>query len=176
LASISKLRTCRGKIQTIRLNQAGHQGAAFLRTGFHDGGESTRPFPLSLFYALLLVTWGSFRVSVRATWEGRGHHTLARSGIRVGWRPAGPSSVARRWDRPSASSFFSLQRRKESQAKRGCLWERKSRAVDGRIAQLVEQLTLNQRVQGSSPCAPTISKVYLFFPALRPCACVAGAC
>src|SRR5207344_1894684 len=26
----------------------------------------------------------------------------------------------------------------------------------GRIAQLVEQLTLNQRVQGSSPCAPTI--------------------
>ena len=28
--------------------------------------------------------------------------------------------------------------------------------VDGRIAQLVEQLTLNQRVQGSSPCAPTI--------------------
>jgi hypothetical protein len=28
----------------------------------------------------------------------------------------------------------------------------------GRIAQLVEQLTLNQRVQGSSPCAPTIPK------------------
>jgi hypothetical protein len=27
----------------------------------------------------------------------------------------------------------------------------------GRIAQLVEQLTLNQRVQGSSPCAPTIT-------------------
>ena len=27
----------------------------------------------------------------------------------------------------------------------------------GRIAQLVEQLTLNQRVQGSSPCAPTKS-------------------
>jgi hypothetical protein len=27
---------------------------------------------------------------------------------------------------------------------------------DGRIAQLVEQLTLNQRVHGSSPCAPTI--------------------
>ena len=26
----------------------------------------------------------------------------------------------------------------------------------GRIAQVVEQLTLNQRVQGSSPCAPTI--------------------
>ena len=26
----------------------------------------------------------------------------------------------------------------------------------GRIAQLVEQLTLNQRVLGSSPCAPTI--------------------
>ena len=25
----------------------------------------------------------------------------------------------------------------------------------GRIAQVVEQLTLNQRVQGSSPCAPT---------------------
>jgi hypothetical protein len=33
-------------------------------------------------------------------------------------------------------------------------------AMDGRIAQLVEQLTLNQRVQGSSPCAPTI------FPAI----------
>ena len=31
-----------------------------------------------------------------------------------------------------------------------------SREDDGRIAQLVEQLTLNQRVQGSSPCAPTI--------------------
>src|SRR5262245_30286236 len=29
------------------------------------------------------------------------------------------------------------------------------RPVSGRIAQLVEQLTLNQRVQGSSPCAPT---------------------
>ena len=27
---------------------------------------------------------------------------------------------------------------------------------DGRIAQLVEQLTLNQRVLGSSPSAPTI--------------------
>jgi hypothetical protein len=27
---------------------------------------------------------------------------------------------------------------------------------NGRIAQLVEQLTLNQRVQGSNPCAPTI--------------------
>jgi transposase len=27
---------------------------------------------------------------------------------------------------------------------------------DGRIAQLVEQLTLNRRVHGSSPCAPTI--------------------
>ena len=26
---------------------------------------------------------------------------------------------------------------------------------EGRIAQLVEQLTLNQRVQGSNPCAPT---------------------
>ena len=30
---------------------------------------------------------------------------------------------------------------------------------DGRIAQLVEQLTLNQRVQGSSPCAPTIELI-----------------
>ena len=27
----------------------------------------------------------------------------------------------------------------------------------GCVAQLVEQLTLNQRVQGSSPCSPTIS-------------------
>src|SRR5271166_5807849 len=32
----------------------------------------------------------------------------------------------------------------------------------GRIAQLVEQLTLNQRVQGSSPCAPTIDPTTLF--------------
>ena len=32
---------------------------------------------------------------------------------------------------------------------------------DGRIAQLVEQLTLNQRVHGSSPCAPTIKIKYL---------------
>src|SRR6516164_7515629 len=31
----------------------------------------------------------------------------------------------------------------------------------GRIAQLVEQLTLNQRVQGSSPCAPTRLVNYL---------------
>ena len=30
----------------------------------------------------------------------------------------------------------------------------------GRIAQLVEQLTLNQRVQGSSPCAPTNQNKY----------------
>src|SRR5690349_6981938 len=30
-----------------------------------------------------------------------------------------------------------------------------NRTGSGRIAQLVEQLTLNQRVQGSSPCAPT---------------------
>ena len=29
-------------------------------------------------------------------------------------------------------------------------------SLGGRIAQLAEQLTLNQRVQGSSPCAPTI--------------------
>ncbi len=35
------------------------------------------------------------------------------------------------------------------------------RYFDGRIAQLVEQLTLNQRVHGSSPCAPTI-EVYEF--------------
>lgn len=33
--------------------------------------------------------------------------------------------------------------------------ERTSGRGSGRIAQLVEQLTLNQRVQGSSPCAPT---------------------
>ena len=33
---------------------------------------------------------------------------------------------------------------------------RPRRLANGRIAQLVEQLTLNQRVQGSSPCAPTI--------------------
>ena len=31
-----------------------------------------------------------------------------------------------------------------------------ARNFDGRIAQLVEQLTLNQRVLGSSPSAPTI--------------------
>ncbi len=30
-----------------------------------------------------------------------------------------------------------------------------SALATGRIAQLVEQLTLNQRVQGSNPCAPT---------------------
>ena len=33
--------------------------------------------------------------------------------------------------------------------------DRHSEFGSGRIAQLVEQLTLNQRVQGSSPCAPT---------------------
>ena len=31
----------------------------------------------------------------------------------------------------------------------------------GCIAQLVEQLTLNQRVQGSSPCAPTTAGMYI---------------
>ena len=30
------------------------------------------------------------------------------------------------------------------------------RAIGGRIAQLVEQLTLNQRVVGSNPTAPTM--------------------
>jgi hypothetical protein len=42
----------------------------------------------------------------------------------------------------------------------------------GRIAQLVEQLTLNQRVQGSSPCAPTnpfndLAEVALAIPTWR---------
>ena len=42
----------------------------------------------------------------------------------------------------------------------------------GRIAQLVEQLTLNQRVQGSSPCAPTnafndLLRSWLFIPTWR---------
>jgi hypothetical protein len=42
----------------------------------------------------------------------------------------------------------------------------------GRIAQLVEQLTLNQRVQGSNPCAPTIflknlAAVAIFIPMRR---------
>jgi hypothetical protein len=34
--------------------------------------------------------------------------------------------------------------------------------IFGRIAQLVEQLTLNQRVPGSSPGAPTIDPAMLF--------------
>ena len=34
-------------------------------------------------------------------------------------------------------------------------------SFDGRIAQLVEQLTLNQRVLGSSPSAPTIERITL---------------
>jgi hypothetical protein len=38
---------------------------------------------------------------------------------------------------------------------RGNLVRRVLSRPSGRIAQLVEQLTLNQRVQGSSPCAPT---------------------
>ena len=37
----------------------------------------------------------------------------------------------------------------------------------GRIAQVVTQLTLNQRVQGSSPCVPTIFlKLMVFFDSL----------
>src|ERR1700749_1807138 len=40
-------------------------------------------------------------------------------------------------------------------AKRRALHEGFSGPVSGRIAQLVEQLTLNQRVPGSSPGAPT---------------------
>ncbi len=38
-------------------------------------------------------------------------------------------------------------------------WPIRDRVINGRngrIAQLVEQLTLNQRVHGSSPCASTI--------------------
>jgi hypothetical protein len=38
----------------------------------------------------------------------------------------------------------------------GLTREPRPRDFDGRIAQLVEQLTLNQRVVGSSPTAPTI--------------------
>ncbi len=41
------------------------------------------------------------------------------------------------------------------------------RTFDGRIAQLVEQLTLNQRVPGSSPGAPTIEKFFRNNPAFR---------
>ena len=41
-----------------------------------------------------------------------------------------------------------------------CLTRRNPRL--GRIAQLVEQLTLNQRVPGSSPGAPTIDLARLF--------------
>ena len=40
------------------------------------------------------------------------------------------------------------------QARRALLYPRL--CFGGRIAQLVEQLTLNQRVAGSSPAAPTI--------------------
>ena len=36
---------------------------------------------------------------------------------------------------------------------------------DERVAQLVEQLTFNQRVQGSNPCALTISDIFLKKPA-----------
>lgn len=35
--------------------------------------------------------------------------------------------------------------------------------VFGHLAQLVEQLTLNQRVIGSSPIVPTISCLFLIF-------------
>ena len=34
----------------------------------------------------------------------------------------------------------------------------KRRQVNGGVAQLVEQVTLNHWVQGSNPCAPTIQK------------------
>ncbi len=34
-------------------------------------------------------------------------------------------------------------------------------AITGSVAQLVEQLTLNQRVQGSSPCGTTKDKDYI---------------
>jgi hypothetical protein len=46
----------------------------------------------------------------------------------------------------------------------------------GRIAQLVEQLTLNQRVQGSSPCAPTneIKDFSPSFPAEIAVTCLRG--
>ena len=52
---------------------------------------------------------------------------------------------------PRAPSLDRARRLCYGRASRG-----RPRGFDGRIAQLVEQLTLNQRVQGSSPCAPTI--------------------
>ena len=56
---------------------------------------------------------------------------------------------------------------RSSRSRRGSLARILVRCVlsrpSGRIAQLVEQLTLNQRVQGSSPCAPTIVP-QRFFP------------
>jgi hypothetical protein len=58
-------------------------------------------------------------------------------------------------------NFFALFRsafKRARQASWGLLNPASVRAIpsnSGRIAQLVEQLTLNQRVQGSSPCAPT---------------------
>ena len=46
----------------------------------------------------------------------------------------------------------------------------------GRIAQLVEQLTLNQRVQGSSPCAPTneINELGCFLVLMWDCCFLCG--
>jgi hypothetical protein len=54
---------------------------------------------------------------------------------------------ARRWTGGGAFGRASLVSGDPAEGERG--------HFDGRIAQLVEQLTLNQRVQGSSPCAPT---------------------
>ena len=59
----------------------------------------------------------------------------------------------------------SAQQRKKSGSRSGQappsgLYRRlASGGTSGRVAQLVEQLTLNQRVHGSSPCAPTIFSI-----------------
>ena len=59
--------------------------------------------------------------------------------------------------RDGADGIAEICRSWAGQGKNRLLFRRlRSQPVDGRIAQLVEQLTLNQRVLGSSPSAPTI--------------------
>jgi hypothetical protein len=52
-------------------------------------------------------------------------------------------------DKPGALCYLPLV------AGRWCKTPDRGAEYSGCIAQLVEQLTLNQRAQGSSPCAPT---------------------
>ena len=84
--------------------------------------------------------------------RGRGRAACPRASPRPHWGPFGAQPQPA-WNRHRNGLDTVCGARWAPQTWWRCLTPVRSRL--GRIAQLVEQLTLNQRVQGSSPCAPT---------------------